>query len=210
MSRDSQAYWLGDAEGQPPHWGGRPRRVEMLLALRLATGKECWRVRIKPALPAMYGVDALSEAVISTRYTTDHLADLAEGSVPVRVSRVLNEPIEGQFSEGDLSIDFHGDLASTEEALPTEFDNVAFLATSIKRIQRYIEKHSHSRMPIDYDDEDGRLGILVNNIRWHAAGKAGTSPGPFPGVDYQTPLNNLEGWSWDLRDSLPREKDDAT
>ena len=74
------------------------------------------------------------------------------------------------------------------------------------RIKRYIERHGHSEMPIDYDDEDGRLGILVENIRFHHAGLAGASPGPFEGVDYESPLNELEGWSWDLDKSLPRSK----
>ena len=48
----------------------------------------------------------------------------------------------------------------------------------------------------DYHDEDGLLGVLVGNIRWHHAGKAGVSPGPFHGIDYAAVLDRLPGWEW--------------
>ena len=69
------------------------------------------------------------------------------------------------------------------------------------RIRRFVDRHGQSRMPVDYSDEDGRLGGVVLNIRWHAAGRGGASPGPFPGVEYGAPLDDLDGWSWDLEDS---------
>ena len=51
--------------------------------------------------------------------------------------------------------------------------------------------------PEPYFDTDGkRLDVIVENIRWHHAGKAGVSPGPFPGIDYAAALDELPGWEW--------------
>ena len=61
------------------------------------------------------------------------------------------------------------------------------------RIKRFIDQHGHSRIPVDYSDEDGPLGGVVLSIRWHAAGRAGVSPGPFPEIDYTATLNELRG-----------------
>jgi DNA-binding CsgD family transcriptional regulator len=65
------------------------------------------------------------------------------------------------------------------------------------RIRRFVGEYSHSDIPADYSDEHGGgLGELVANIRHHHAGLAGHSPGPFPGVDYASDLDRLEGWDW--------------
>ena len=70
--------------------------------------------------------------------------------------------------------------------------------SSFDRIRRFVEERGHSEIPDEYSDEYGDgLGGLVANIRHHHAGLAGNSPGPFPGVDYASDLDQLEGWDWE-------------
>ncbi len=100
------------------------------------------------------------------------------------------------FGDGELVVEFWADAAESVEALPLPIDEAAFWADTLARIQRFIEQHGHSNVPIEYHDADGRLDILIENIRWHHAGKAGISPGPFPGIDYAADLDALHGWEW--------------
>jgi hypothetical protein len=71
-----------------------------------------------------------------------------------------------------------------------------FWAKTFARIRRFIEENGHSRVPDRYSDEVGPLDAIVGNIRWHHAGRAGVSPGPFPGIDYAAELDKLPGWEW--------------
>ncbi len=69
---------------------------------------------------------------------------------------------------------------------------------SFDRIRRFVDEHGHSEIPDEYSDEHGGgLGGLVANIRHHYAGLADHSPGPFPGVDYASDLDQLEDWDWE-------------
>lgn len=180
--------------------------MAILEELRLATGKRCWRAQISPRLPGIHGIAPLSSGVIATQYSSDELSDVDERSIPVRVCRVITEPVADRFSDGDLAIEFTGDLAKTSEELPEVFDEEAFFETTLKRIGRYIEIHGDSRIARQYLDEDGPLGGIIAGIRWHYAGLTGVSPGPFPGVDYVSRLNEIDGWSWNLDDSLDMKK----
>ena len=193
--------WIGDADGVPPHWGGGPRQCVVRGVAELSTGHACWLVTIRPALPAVGGAGVLSEAVLAVRYSGDEMADIAERPVPVRVCRVL-APLgpSGRFGDGDLVIDYWADAAASENELPTGRDSLPTGDIRWQRIERFIDMHGHSCLPDPYFDEDGRLDILVGNIRWHHAGNAGVSPGPFPGVDYGADLDPLEGWSWEPHD----------
>jgi DNA-binding CsgD family transcriptional regulator len=67
---------------------------------------------------------------------------------------------------------------------------------TLGRIRRSIDRHGHSRVPVDYVDEGGHLAGLLVNIRHHHAGLAGVSPGPFPGIDYAAELGSVDGWEW--------------
>lgn len=194
-----KTVWIGVPEGNPPHWGGSPRRCLVTGTAELATGKECWWVQIRPPLPAVGNAEGLAEAVLAVRYADDEIADIDTHPVPVRVCRVINQPgPSGRFGDGDLVIDFWADAASSREALPTGPDHAAYWRQTLARIRRFVEANGHSRLPAPYFDEEGRLDILVGNIRRHHAGLAGVSPGPFPGIDYAKELDELGGWSWEV------------
>jgi hypothetical protein len=75
-------------------------------------------------------------------------------------------------------------------------DERAAWEKTLARICRFIDEHGHSRVPDPYFDTDGRLDVIVGNLRWHHAGRPGTNPGPFPGIEYAPDLDRLPGWEW--------------
>jgi hypothetical protein len=190
-------FWLGDSEGRPPHWGGEPRIAHVLSRSRLVSGAEGTLVRIDPPLPRSDG-PPLHEAILTPHAEGDDLGRLDERSIVVNVLR----PAEGvdvrslSFAEGELVIQFWADAAASPEALPKPIDEAAFWGETLGRIRHFVEQHGHSNVPDGYADEQGRLDIIVGNLRWHHAGKGGVSPGPFPGIDYAADLDQLPGWEW--------------
>ena len=105
------------------------------------------------------------------------------------------------LGDGDLVIDYLGDLAVGREDLPQEFDVEQFWVETKARIERFIKRHGHSRVPRDHHDEDGVLEIVVYNIRWFVVGDPSLNRAdPFPGIDLVAELDQLEGWTWELED----------
>jgi hypothetical protein len=102
---------------------------------------------------------------------------------------------EASLEGADLVNEYWAEVALTPENLPTVEPGLSWEAT-LGRISRFIDEHGHSRVPDPYFDADGRLDVIVENIRWHHAGKAGISPGPFPGIDYAADLEALPDWEW--------------
>lgn len=203
-ARDGRGtIWLGDSEGSPPHWGGAPRPAVVRGRSTLASGATGLLVSIDPPLPRSDG-PPLAEAILMTRYDGDRLDALGDRPVIVNVLR----PAEGvdirkpAFEAGELVIQFWADAAASREALPEPIDVAAFWQETLERIRRFIEEHGHSRVPENYHDADGRLDVLVGNLRWHHAGKGGVSPGPFPGIDYAQDLERLRGWEWERLEPL--------
>jgi DNA-binding CsgD family transcriptional regulator len=75
------------------------------------------------------------------------------------------------------------------------------------RIRAFVEAHGHSRLPEGYRDEYGPLDGLVSNLRLHHSGRSylGGPPPPresqsFGLVNWETDLDRLPGWSWELDD----------
>ena len=194
MSTD---FYLGHNEMDPPHWGGGIRRCTVLGRPHFAGGKVVLRVRVEPPIPA-HGGGLLDEVLLAGRIQGESIEDLTSGWIEVYVLRATEGGTldNEQLDREDWSIEAWAELALTPEVLPPPFDRPAFWQKSLARIERFIERHGHSRIPDGYHDEDGPLDILVGNIRWHHAGKAGVSPGPFPGTDYATVLDRLPGWEW--------------
>jgi hypothetical protein len=196
-TRALQRLWLGDSEGSPPHWGGEPRLADVVGRVRLPSGAVGTLVRIDPPLPRSDG-PPLGEVILMPHAQGDDLERLGERSMGVNVLR----PITGvdirkpSFATGELVIQFWADAAASIDALPKPIDEPAYWARTLARISRFIELHGHSDMPTGYADEEGRLDVLVGNLRWHHAGKGGVSPGPFPGIDYAADLDRLPGWRW--------------
>ena len=191
------AIWLGDSEGRPPHWGGRPRRAVAIGRPTLATGLRAFLVHIEPPLPRASG-SPLATAVLTPRYAGPGIEDLGDESITVHVLGPAPgvDITKAEFGTGDLVIEFWADAAASHDALPQPIDEAAFWAATLQRIRRFIEIHGHSRVPDGYADERGPLDVIVGNLRWHHAGKGGVSPGPFPGIDYAKDLNELPGWDW--------------
>ena len=190
-------FWLGDSEGRPPHWGGEPRRAYVLAHPTLATGARAYLVRLDPPLPTVEGLP-LEEAVLMARYPGKSLDQLGEGSIIVNVLRAADgiDIHKPAFEDRDLRISHWADAAASPELLPQPIDEAAFWQRTLARIQRFIEEHGHSNVPSGYEDDQGRLDVIVGNLRWHYAGKGGMSPGPFPGIDYAADLDRLPGWEW--------------
>lgn len=194
---DRDPIWLGDSEGRPPHWGGQPRRAFIMATPELATGKSAYLVRVEPPLPQA-GRESLAEAILMARYPGPGLDELGTRSIIVNVLAPapgvdIRKP---RFADGELRIAYWADAAMSLEALPKPIDEAAFWAETLGRIRRFIEAHGHCQVPEGYHDEQGRLDVIVGNLRWHHAGKAGVSPGPFPGIDYAKDLDGLTGWEW--------------
>lgn len=189
--------WLGESEGRPPHWGGEPRHAQVLGRPTLATGSRAALVRLEPPLPRVRG-HQMAEAIVMARYPGDDLDALENTSIVVNVLG----PAEGidlhqdRFEDGDLVVEHWADAAAAPDALPKPIDEAQFWGATLARIQRFVEAHGHSRVPDGYEDDQGRLDIVVGNLRWHHAGKGGVSPGPFPGIDYAADLDSLPGWEW--------------
>lgn len=190
--------YLGDAESSPPHWGGNPRMCFVVARPRLATGREAWRVRVEPELPAVAG-GTHREVVLAPHDRDRALGTVSDGPVAVYVCVPTSKAAANrrQFRDGDLSIEYWAHIARTVEALPKPRDDEAEWSHVFGRIKTFVAEHGHSRVPQGYEDEYGRLDVIVGNIRWHHAGKAGASPGPFPGIDYAPALDALPGWEWD-------------
>lgn len=189
-------FYLGASEMDPPHWGGGIRRCTVL-GRPLVGGRAVWRVRVEPAIPAVGG-GLLDEVLLAGRIQGESIEDLTSGWIEVYVMRATGGGTldKEQLDREDWSIEAWAELALTPEGLPPPFDRAAFWQQSLARIERFIGRQGHSRIPDGYRDEDGPLDILVGNIRWHHAGKAGVSPGPFPGTDYAKVLDRLPGWEW--------------
>ena len=196
-AKEADFYLGATGEMDPPHWGGGIRRCTVLGRPRLSGGLALWRVRVDPPIPAFSG-GLLDEVLIAERTQGDGIESLTTGWISVYVVRAKSGAHldKGVLEREDWSIEAWAELARSPEALPPPVDEEAFWSRSLARIERFIERHGHSRIPEDYHDEDGLLGVLVGNIRWHHAGKAGVSPGPFPGIDYAAILDRLPGWEW--------------
>jgi hypothetical protein len=199
MGADERAdFYLGaTGDMEPPHWGGGIRRCSVLGRPRLAGGQVVWWVRVDPPIPA-FGGGMLDEVLLSGRHQGRSIEDLTSGWIDVYVLRA-NEGVTlgaDELGADDWSIEAWAELSRTPEELPPPLDRDVFWAQTLSRIERFIERHGHARVPHGYHDEDGRLDILVDSLRWHHAGKAGVSPGPFPGIDYAAVLDQLPGWEW--------------
>jgi hypothetical protein len=190
-------YHLGDSEGEPAHWGGKPRKAFVIGHPTLATGAVVDLVRVDAPIPRSSGAP-LDQLLVMSRYPGYRLDRLQDDAIIVN----LLVPIDGvdihkaAFAEGDLTIQFWADAAATLDLLPKPLDRAAFWAETLARIGRFIEVHGHSRVPHRYADEVGPLDAIVGNLRLHHAGRAGASPGPFPGIDYAADLDRLPGWEW--------------
>jgi len=205
MDGPSVLYLGSTAEAVEPHWGGAPRRCVVVARPLLARGDRGWVVDLDEPIPATTG-EALRQVVLAERLVGQKIdllrsttsAKLGEGWVPVLVCRprapdaLQAEPIPPDA----LSIEYWAEVALAPEALPPPDDPEADWERTLTRIQRFIERHGHSKVPEPYFDEDGRLDVIVGNLRWHHAGKAGISPGPFPGIDYARQLDDVVGWEW--------------
>ena len=132
------------------------------------------------------------------RYAGDRLDALGDTSIVVHVlgAKPGVDIAKESFEDGELEVRFWADAAATREALPKPIDDAAFWQETLGRIRQFIEEHGHSRVPHGYRDQRGPLDAIVGNIRWHHAGKAGVSPGPFPGIDYAADLDDVPGWEW--------------
>lgn len=191
-------FWLGMSDGQPVDWGGPKRRCFVVNRPLLATGRRAWRVNVAPKLGLPFSSGSVGEVIVTERYSGESLEGLEDDWVTVNVAAYATPEAAGrdQFRDGDLDLIYVAEAAASPELLPDAFDVERFWELSLARIKRFIARHGHSRVPEGYHDEDGRLEILVDNIRFHHAGKAGISEGPFPGIDYAAVLDELPGWEW--------------
>ena len=121
--------------------------------------------------------------LLASRTNGESIEDLTAGWIDVYVLHATEGGAldKEQLDREDWSIEFWAELALTPEELPPPFDRPAFWQKSLARIERFIERHGHSRIPDGYHDEDGPLDILVGNIRWHPRGKGGRQPRAIPG-----------------------------
>lgn len=206
MDPPPSVLYLGSTtDSVVPHWGGSPRRAELLGRSTLSRGDAGWLVRLDDPIPATQG-PALELAILADRveaYSIDQLRptksrQLGIGWVPVHVARLLDPAAvdKDTLEAGDLAGEYWAEVALDPDNLPAWVaDRDAWKKTLI-RIGRFIGEHGHSRVPNPYFDADGRLDVIVGNLRWHHAGRAGTSPGPYPGIDYAADLDRLPGWEW--------------
>lgn len=176
--------------------------VELLREVRLAAGSIGWLVELPNGLRHHESGETRRSWVIGPQYSEMQLAGVDEGSVvPVRVCSLAVGADVDALGDGDLVIDYLGDLAVVKDDLPQEFDVEQFWVETKARIERFITRHGHSRVPRDHHDEDGLLGILVDNIRWFVVGDPSLNRAdPFPGIDLVAELGQLEGWTWELED----------
>ncbi len=193
----SPDFYLGDSEGSPPHWGGTPRMAFVLAHPTLATGSPAVLVRLDPPLPAV-NRPPLDQAIVMPRYAGRAIDQLGDDSIIVNVLRAADgvDIHKPAFEDGDLVVEYWADAAASIDALPQPIDEAAYWARTLARIRRFIDQHGNSNVPAFFEDDEGRLDVLVGNLRWHHAGKGGVSPGPFPGIDYAADLDRLPGWEW--------------
>jgi len=206
MSSPPSVLFLGSAtESVVPHWGGSPRRAVVVARPRLSRGDHGWLVRLDVPIPSAIGPD-LHRVVLADRlegYSIDQLRpsrsrEIGAGWVPVHVGRLLDPAAGGigTLAEGDLANEYWAEVALDPDNLPESTNVKEAWAATLRRIRRFIDEHDHSRVPEPYFDAEGRLDVIVGNLRWHHAGRAGIDPGPFPGVDYTGDLDRLPGWEW--------------
>ena len=190
-------FYLGDSEGLPAHWGGSPRMAFVRAHPVLATGSPAVLVRLDLALPGVDG-PPFDEAIVMPRFAGRAIDQLGDDSIVVNVLRAADgvDIHKSAFEDGDLVLEYWADAAATVDALPQPIDEAAYWARTLARIRRFIEQHGNSNVPEFFEDDEGRLDVLVGNLRWHHAGKGGVSPGPFPGIDYAADLDRLPGWEW--------------
>lgn len=198
-------FYLGMSDGEPVHWGGPTRECHVIDRPRWAGGRMAWRVRVVPPIPEWQrSGHQLAEWVLQERYVGQSIEELRDDNwVTVNLWRYEDPQARSKevFDDMDLSLAYVGEVALRPDILPDRPDYAAHWQRTLTRIRRFVEAHGHSRFPEPYFDEDGRLDILVGNIRWHHAGRAGESVGPFPGVDYAADLDKLDGWSWDIEEA---------
>lgn len=194
---DGPDIFLGDSEGDPPHWGGAPRRGYILGHPALTHGTAASLMRVDPAIPDVDGL-MLDEVIVTARYAGESVDRIGAGAIIVHLLRPMPgvDIHKAAFVDGDLVIQFWADAATSLEALPKPIDRAALWQQTLERIDRFIEEFGHAQIPSGYHDGHGQLDIIVGNLRWHHAGKGGVSPGPFPGIDYAADLNRLPGWTW--------------
>ena len=137
---------------------------------------------------------------MTERAVADDLLRPTRGWVQVNVCTPADgvDPLTDQFGQRELRILYLGEAAVDPAKLPEPPDYVAEWKRTLRRIRRFIDQHGHARLPEPYHDDEGRLDIIVESLRWHHAGKGGIDPGPFPGVDYASDLDALPGWDWNL------------
>jgi len=203
---EPRVLYLGSTtEANTPHWGGAPRRCIVVARPSLARGDRAWVVDLEEPIPSTTS-EAMRQVLLADRligHSIERLRStkstrLGEGWVPVLVCRPRTpEALQAEPIPADaLSIEYWAEVALAPDALPPAEDPAADWERTLARIHRFIERHGHSRVPEPYFDEDGRLDVIVGNLRWHHAGKAGVSPGPFPGIDCARDLDELPGWEW--------------
>jgi len=191
-------FWLGLTDALPTDWGGPQRRCYLVDRPLLATGRSAWRVRVEPPLPEPSSSGMLDEVVVAERYAGERLEG-ADGWVTVNVAGYTSPQAAGRdrFLDGDLRVLYVAEAARSPELLPPPFDVERFWVQTLARIRRFVAEHGHAWVPDGYHDVEGRLDIIVGNIRFHHAGRAGDSDGPFPGIDYGAALDDLPGWEWE-------------
>jgi hypothetical protein len=204
VSDAQDVLYLGDTDATVAHWGGDPRRARVLARPTVSTGSSAFLVELDEPIPAVDGT-MLSRVVLADRLkglSIDRLGvagsdEHALGWVSVYVLHLVDPAWHADRLEaGEYSIEAWAEVALDVDRLPRPFDEGAFWAATLTRIRRFIDEHGHSRVPDRYFDDVGRLDVIVENLRWHHAGKAGISPGPFPSIDYAAVLDALAGWEW--------------
>ena len=211
----SGVLYLGSTDSTVAHWGGPIRRAFVVRELLTSNGNPCWLVEVDPPIPAGDGTD-LQRVVLANRvsgWSVERLATVGSqenqlGWTEVYVLRLQDPEFAGdRLRSGDYSIAHWAEVALDPDRLPKPHDVVAFWADTYARIKRFIDEHGHSRIPEPYFDADGkRLDVIVENMRWHHAGKAGVSPGPFPGIDYAAALDELQDGSGGQRSKGPSRR----
>lgn len=199
VSAQRPDFYLGDSEGSPPNWGGHIRSCWISGRPQLATGRRAWRVRVEPPLGDLRG-GRLSEVVLTEHAAGDDLARPAHGWVQVNVCAAAPgvDIRQERFGDRQLRILYWAEAARDPAELPEAPDYRAEWRRTLARIKRFVADHGHSRVPEPYRDVEGRLDIIVESLRWHHAGRGGTDPCPFPGIDYARDLDQLPGWDWTL------------
>jgi hypothetical protein len=138
MNLPPSVLYLGSTtDSVVPHWGGSPRRAEILGRPTLSRGDTGWLVRLDDPIPATKG-PALELAVLADRveaFSIDqlrptHSRQLGVGWVPVHVARLL-DPAAGDkdtLEAGDLTGEYWAEVALDPDNLPTWVDDPGCVA----------------------------------------------------------------------------------